>query len=106
MHRDIIRDFVPEAADDDPVQQVPRLQCFVQLVCRGKTDVAALLDFDDIAIVPGCGQIVQYLIQRENFQLLRHRVAVEVGVRHLARIIDKLRRHIQLLELRQRLIPN
>ena len=57
-------------------------------------------------IVSGGSQIVQHLAQRQDPQLVRHIVAVELCIRHLARVADKLRRHVQLLQLFQRLIPN
>ena len=74
--RDVGRDLVAEAADDDAVEQISLVQRRIQLVCRGQTDLAAVLDLNNVPIVPGRGQIVQHLVQRQNAQLVRHGVAV------------------------------
>ena len=76
VRRDVVRDLIAEAADDDAVEQISLVQRRIQLVCRGQTDLAAVLDLNNVPIVPGRGQIVQHLVQRQNAQLVRHGVAV------------------------------
>lgn len=104
--RDVGRDLVAEAADDDPVEQSPLFQRRVQLIRRGQTGLAAVLDLNDVAEFPGRGQIIQHLVEGQDPQLVRHGLAVEAGIRRLARISHKLRRHVQLLELQERLVAD
>ena len=104
--RDIVCYLVPETADDDPIQKAALLQRGIKLVSSGKAHVPAVLDLDDVAIVSGRGQVVQHLIERQNAQLLRHVRTMEVCIGHFARVVYKLRRHVQCLELRQRLVAN
>ncbi len=75
------------------------LQRRVQLIRRGQTGLAAVLDLNDVAEFPGRGQIIQHLVEGQDPQLVRHGLAVEAGIRRLARVGHKLRRHVQLLEL-------
>ena len=97
--RDVSRDLVAEAADDDPVEQSPLFQRRVQLIRRGQTGLAAVLDLNDVAEFPGRGQIIQHLVEGQDPQFVRHGLAVEAGIGRLARVSHKLRRHVQLLEL-------
>ena len=81
---------IAKAADDDAVKKSARFQRRIKLIRRSQTDVAAILDLDDVAVVSRRGQIVQHLVERQDPQLIRHSVAAEVGVGRLARTADKL----------------
>ena len=106
VFRDVVRDLITEAADDDAVEKRPLAQRRVQPVRRRKPHRAAVLDLNDVAVLAGSGQIVQHLIERQNAQLVRHSLAVEIRIRRIACVRHKLRRHIQLLELCQRFLAH